>query len=79
MIRVKGSFTITGREYPEDILLNVFCHGCQNHVNVLDYFCHYLPDILQYLPDKDNRHKKVELTVRCPSCNYKFLIDGLNI
>lgn len=55
--------------FPKELHLWANCPECTEDVDLLKYICYYLPGIERKLVGNG-----MEITVRCPLCEYKFMI-----
>jgi hypothetical protein len=55
------------------ISLDVYCPGCSNYFNILDYDCEFWNLGIQPVEHDTDKTKGVEVV--CPECDHEFLVD----
>lgn len=74
LIRVKANWEYKPEKvFPNELHLWARCPECIEIVDILSYYCLYLPKILQYTIGNG-----LEITVRCPLCEFKFMLVSLD-
>jgi hypothetical protein len=74
MIRVKATWEYKPEnKFPDELHLWTKCPDCDEYVDVLYYFCYYIPNIPKKITGNG-----MEITVRCPICEYKFMLVSID-
>ncbi len=73
LIRVKAKWDYNPKKvFPLELNLWTRCPDCEKTVDVLKYFCYYIPNL-----PKNIIGNSMEMTVRCPECDFKFMLVKL--
>ncbi len=73
MINNKAEFHLDG----DKVKLITKCFNCDREIDVIDSIFFGIPRILKFLTNKKEPIKNVEITLKCPVCNFKFCINRL--
>jgi len=73
LIRIKANWEYDPlKVFPNELHLWANCPECRERVDLLNYFCYYIPNIPKNLVGNG-----MEITVRCPLCEYKFMLVSM--
>jgi len=73
LIRVKANWEYNPNiVFPNELHLWANCPECNEYVDLLKYFCYYIPGIPKIIVGNG-----MEVTVRCPICQYKFMLVSI--
>lgn len=74
LIRVKAIWDYDPKKvFPKELHLWSTCPDCKEIVDMLRYFCYYIPNI-----PKNIVGNGMEITVRCPECEFMFMIVSMS-
>lgn len=74
LIRVRATWDYDPQKvFPNELHLWSNCPECNNEVDLLKYFCYYIPNIPKNLIGNG-----MEITVRCPECEFMFKIVSIS-
>ena len=79
LIRMKATWEYNPEKiFPDELHLWANCPECSERVDMLYYYCLYLPKILKLTNGGNNNGNNLEITVRCPLCEFKFMLVNIS-